>query len=170
MKYWVAITIMFCLLLLGCNFPLFSYPPFWDYSKTKPVDAELVGSYRVLKLRLPSDLSRQVTERDSRITLNADHTAILSAVPDFDGFGQKLECRWSGIASWELNDYINVGWGWSVAFKNFHSLSKAISAQDCNRQDFVWGVLILSRHSPYRLYEIVGDPDSDSGVEYERLQ
>ena len=124
MKHRVMITILLCLPLVRCNVPLFSYPPFWDYSKTKPVDTDLVGSYRVLKLRLPSDLSRQVTEKDSRITLNADHTATLTAVPEFDGFGQKLECRWSGSATWELNDKINVGWGWSVAFWNFHPSSK----------------------------------------------
>jgi hypothetical protein len=172
MKHRVMISILLCLPLVGCTVPvpLFSYPPFWDYSKTKPAEADVVGSYRVLKLRLPSDLSRQVTEKDSRITLSADHTATLTAVPDFDGFGQKLECRWSGSATWKLNDKINIGWGWSVAFENFRPSSKVTTAQDCNRQDFVWGILILSRHPPYRLYEIVGDPDSDTGVEYERLQ
>src|ERR1700730_6403292 len=109
MKHRVMITILLCFPLVGCNVPLFSYPPFWDYSKTKPEDTDLVGSYRVLKLRLPDDLSRQVTEKSSRITLNADHTATLTAVPEFDGFGQKLECRWSGSATWKLNDKINDG-------------------------------------------------------------
>jgi hypothetical protein len=169
MKYRVMITILLCLPLVGCNVPLFSYPPFWDYSKTKPQDTDLVGSYRVLKLRLPSDLSRQVTEKDSRITLNADHTAILVDLPEFDIFGQKLECRLSGSATWKLDDTINSGWGWSVAFQNFHPSSE-VTTRDCNYQDFIWGILILSRHPPYRLYEIVGDPDSDTGVEYQRLQ
>jgi hypothetical protein len=170
MKHRVIIAILRCFPLVGCNVPLFSYPRFWDYSKTKPADTDLVGSYRVLKLRLPDDLSRQVAEKDSLITLNADHTATLTAVPEFDRFGQKLACIWSGSATWKLDDKINVGWGWSVAFQNFHPSSKVNTTQDCNRQDNIWGILILSRHSPYRLYEIVGDPDSDTGVEYERRQ
>jgi len=169
MKHRVTITILLCLPLAGCNVSPFSYPRFWDYGKTKPVDTDLVGSYRVLKLRLPSDLSHQVTEKDSRITLNADHTAILAAVPWSDGFGEKLECRWSGSATWELNGKIDSGWGWSVSFQNFHPSSRVTDTQNCKR-DLIWEILILSRRSPYRLYEIVGDPDSDTGVEYERLR
>jgi hypothetical protein len=169
-KRHAIVTMLLCLPLAACNVPLFSYPLFWDYSKTRPADSDLFGSYRVLKLRLPSELSAQVTEREPRITLNADHTAVLANVPEFDGFGEKLECRWSGSATWELNDKINIGWGWSVAFKNFHPSSKVTTTQDCNKSDFIWGILILSRHPPYRLYGIVGDPDSDTGIEYEKLR
>lgn len=169
-KHHAIVTILLCLSLVGCNVPVFSYPPFWDYSKAKPVDTALVGTYRVLKLRLPSDLSRQVSEKDSRITLNADHTAILAGVPEFDGFGEKLECRWSGSAIWKLSDTINIGWGWSVAFENFRPSSKMTTAQDCNKSDFIWGILVLSRNPPYRLYDVVGDPDSDTGIEYEKSQ
>jgi len=57
-----------------------------------------------------------------------------------------------------------------VALENFHASSKITTTQDCNPEDFVWGILILSRHPPYRLYEIVGEPDSDTAVEYERLR
>jgi hypothetical protein len=161
------ITVLFCFLLMGCNIPIFSYPPFWDYTKTKPKDIDLVGSYRVLKIRLPSELVSVVEQKESRITLNADHTAILTDVPEFDGFGKKLECRLAGSASWGLDDRINTGWGWSVAFQNYHPSSKT-ATPGCDYEDSIWGILILSRHAPYRLYEIVGDPDSDTGVEYER--
>jgi hypothetical protein len=128
-----------------------------------------VGLYRVLKLRLPTELSHQVMNKDSRITLNADHTAVLADLPEFDGFGKELKCRLSGSATLKLDDEINSGWGWSVAFQNFHPSSK-VTVQDCNYENSVWGILILSRHAPYRLYEIVGDPDSDTGVEYERMK
>jgi hypothetical protein len=168
MKCRVLITILFCFSFLGCSVAIFSYPPFWDYSKAKPKENDLVGSYRVLKLRLPSELKREAAEKEARITLNADHTAILADVPEFDGFGQKLECRLSGSATWELDDMANDGLGWDVTF-HYHSTSK-VTNLNCKYEDFIFAILILSRHSPYRLYDIVGDPDSDTGIEYARLQ
>ena len=164
-------TVLWCLVLSGCNLPhlLFAYPRFWDYSKTRPKDADLVGTYRVLKLRLPSDLSRAVKERESSITLKADHTAALANVPVFDGFGDTLKCSLSGSATWSLDDAINSGWGWSVAFQNYHPSSATI-AGECHYENSTWGILILSRHRPYRLYAIVGDPDSDTGVEYQKME
>src|SRR6267154_2591841 len=82
--------------LAGCNVPLGSYPHFWEYTKAKPRDEDLVGTYQLLKLRLPSDLERTVREKDPIITLRADHTVVFTEVPKFDGFGQKLVCRLSG--------------------------------------------------------------------------
>ncbi len=163
----LSLLTLLCSLCVGCNVPLFSYPRLWDYTKTRPKDAELVGTYRVLKLRLTSDLSRSVRERETRITLKADHTADLADVPEFDGFGQKLECRLSGSATWQLDDEINSGWGWSVAFQNYHPTEK-VTTHECNYENTIWGILVLSRHAPYRLDAIVGDPDSDTGIEFER--
>lgn len=154
--------------LAGCNVPLGSYPYFWEYTKAKPRDEDLVGTYRLLKLRLPSDLERMVREKDPVITLRADHTVVFTEVPKFDGFGQKLVCRLSGPANWALDEEINSGWGWSVAFQNYHPLSKPLT-RECDYENSLWGVLVLSRHAPYRLYAIVGDPDSDSGVEFKRV-
>ena len=163
----VAIAISSCS-LMGCNVPLGSYPYFWDYTKTRPQDADLVGTYKLLELRLPSDVEHSVREKAFTITLNEDHTATLTDVPEFDGFGQKLVCRLSGTATWALDDGINSGWGWSVAFQNYHPLTKP-TAHECDLQNSIWGILVLGRHTPYRLYAIVGDPYIDTGVEYERI-
>ena len=142
-------------LLLGCNLPHLFNPVSWDYSKSKPQDSDLAGTYKLLKLMLPSELDRSVRERNSTITLKADHTAVLTDVPEFDGFGDNLVCRLSGSANWALDDRINSGWGWSVVFRNFHPTSKPTSPE-CSYENSIWGVLVLSRHAPYRLYEIVG--------------
>jgi len=166
---WTA-TVLSCLLLTGCNLPhlLLGYPRFWDYTKTRPKDADLVGTYRVLRLRLPRDLIQSVKEREPLIALKSDHTATLTDAPQFDGFGGTLTCRLSGSATWQLDDQINSGWGWSVAFQNYHALTTTLR-DECKYENSTWGILILGRHRPYRLYAIVGDPDSDTGVEYERL-
>ena len=155
---------------MGCNLPhlFLGYPRFWDYSKTRPKDADLVGAYRLRSLRLPAELSRAVKQREPLLSLRGDHTVTLQDVPEFDGFGDVLECRLSGSATWALDDQINHGWGWSVAFQNYRALAKQ-PVSKCNYENTTWGILVLSRHAPYRLYAIVGDPDSDTGVEYQKV-
>jgi hypothetical protein len=128
----------------------------------------MVGVYRILKLRLPSELGKSVRERDAEITLLADHRAVFTEVPSFDDFGEKLVCRLSGSAHWELNDETaNLG-GWSVMFRTYSPTTKP-TAKECDLENSIWSIQILSKHAPYRLYSIVGDPDSDTGVEFERM-
>ena len=163
-----AIAIFLTLFLVGCNLPhVLSYPSFWDYTKRKPEDNDLVGTYKLLKSRLPTELDRSIREKDFAITLNADRTAILTDVPKFDGFGDNLVCRLSGSATWALNGGTNGDWGWDITF-NYHPATKP-SAGECDHEKGISGFLVLSRHAPYRLYQSVGDPDSDTGVEYRRV-
>ena len=164
-----AIVVFSSLLLAGCRpLPLLSYPWFWDYTSTKPKDADLVGAYKILKVRLPSDLGRLVREKDPVLTLNADHTATLIDVPEFDGFGDDLVCRLSGSANWSLDHEFSGGLGWSVAFQSYHPTTKP-TTRECQYENSVWTIFILSQHAPYRLYATVGDPDSDTGIEFNRI-
>lgn len=155
-----------CSLLVGCRNYFLTYPYPWDYSKKKPKESDMVGTYKILKLRLPSAASG--VDKDARITLRSDGTAVFSSVPEFDDFGQKFVCSLSGAATWDLDDKINNGWGWFVAFQDYRPATKPI-ARECDLGNSVLGgILVLSRHAPYRLYKIVGDPDSDTGIEFER--
>lgn len=126
-----------------------------------------MGNYGAFSFRLPEQQRKQVGNA-IRIALKADHTAEFSSVPEFDGFGIQKKCELSGTANWELDDTINNGWGWSVAFEHYHAAKKN-AAGECNWENSTWGILILSRHPPYRLYDIVGDPDSDTGIEFKRM-
>lgn len=162
----VAIVALFCALLAGCRPPpLLSYPWFWDFTKTKPKEADIAGAYKVLKLRLPGDLERAVREKEATITLGADHTAILTNVPEFDDSGQRLVCRLDGSARWELDDQTATAGGWSLLIQHYHPLIKP-TASECEFENSISSMLILGRHAPYRLYSIVGDPDSDTGIEF----
>ena len=155
---------LFCCILTGC-IPVFAYPRFWDFARKKPQDSDLVGSYKVLELRLPEE-QRRLVGGDPRITLRRDHTADLIALPEFDVFGKGIECIVSGTATWEL---YNSTWDWYVEFKNYHATNKG-SAGECKRENTIWGSpVVLSRHAPDRLYDYVGDPDSDTGIEYHRF-
>jgi len=164
-----AIVIFSCSLLAGCKVPpLLSYPRFWDYTRTKPKDADFVGTYKVLKLRLPTELSLSVRERESAITLKADRTAILTDAPMFNGFGDTLVCRLSGSVNWELDQGLSGGLGWSLTFQHYQAATKPTTGE-CNYENTMWSMDILSRNAPYRLYRTVGDPDSDTGVEFKRV-
>jgi hypothetical protein len=168
MLFTSALVIAIFFGLSGCHASPLSYPYFWDYTKAKPSDADLVGTYEVLKTRLPGDLAKTVREADAVVVLKADHTAVLTNVPEFDAFGERVACQLAGTAEWALDDKMNSGWGWSIAFQSYHPSTKP-SARECNLGSSIWGgFLVLSRHAPYRLYSIVGDPDSDTGVEFGR--
>jgi hypothetical protein len=154
----------FCLLLVGCNVPLFGYPRFWDHPQSKPTDAELVGTYKVSKVRLSRELSGAVHEKEAVITLNAYHTATLTNFPDFGGFGLGLTCRFSGSVRWQVD---NVEDYW-VSFESHHP-EKKMQKPECELENSVFPIIILSRRAPYRLYWTVGDPDSDQGIEFEQV-
>jgi hypothetical protein len=165
----LAISILSCLLLEGCRpLPLLSYPWFWDYTKTKPKETDVLGTYKILKLRLPGDLSNSVREKETKINLAANHTAELTEVPVFDDSGQELICRLRGSAHWDFYDQTaNLG-GWTLTFQDYIPATKP-TAKECEFGDSMGSLLILSKQPPYRLYAMVGDPDSDTGVEFQSV-
>lgn len=151
--------------LTGCRNYFLAYPYPWDHPKDRPNESDLVGTYRIYKVRLPS--TGVGFDKNARITLRADRTAVFSSVPEFDDFGQKFVCGLSGAATWKLGD--GTDWGWSVWFQDYVPAIKPI-AKECDlRNVVIGGPQVLSRHAPYRLYQIVGDPDSDTGIEFERI-
>jgi hypothetical protein len=94
------------------------------------------------RLRLPGELDRAVRDKDPVLILKAGHSAVLTDAPEFDAFGEKLVCRLSGTANWDLDDEINSGWGWSVAFKNYHSAT-APPTRERKYENRRWGMLVF---------------------------
>jgi len=108
----------------------------------------MVGIYKILKRRLPSTAT--VPEHEAEIILKADGTAVFFKVPWFDEFGQRFVCDLSGSAKWELDDKINNGWGWSVAFEDYRPETIPTERRCDLRNTIIGGFLILSRSAPYR--------------------
>jgi hypothetical protein len=161
-----AILTFVLFLFAGCRMPpLMSYPWFWDYTRAKPKDLDLVGTYKALKLRVPDDLVGSVLKLPPSLRLNAEHSVVFDNFPIFDGFGDEVDCRLSGKAIWSFDR--GVDQSWSLVFQNYHSFSTPVSHR-CNHQNTTWDIQILGQGSPYRLYETVGDPDSDAGIEWQR--
>ena len=129
-----------CFHLIGCRSYVFVYPYPWDYSKQRPKNSDMVGIYKILKRRLPSTAT--VPENEAEIILKADGTAVFSKVPWFDEFGQRFVCALSGSAKWELDDKINNGWGWSVAFEDYRPETIPTERRCDLRNSIIGGFLI----------------------------
>jgi len=159
------------LTLLGCMLtscrppPLMSYPWFWDYTRARPKEADLSGRYKILKVRLSGELAKSLQERDPSVTVNVDNTAVLANFPSFDGFGDRIDCNRTGTADWSLDKDLGASSGWQLAFENYRP-STASAA--CGQENAIWPVLLLRQKPPYRLYLTVGDPDSDTGIEFQK--
>jgi hypothetical protein len=167
---------MTCILLVGCSLPSpFAYPRFWDFPTAKPDAGEIAGSYQILDARSPElgKTGALVTDFRSHkivvLTLNRDHTVVFAGLLQFDPFGQKLTCSYLGTASWRL-DGENNGGSWSVDFIDYRAATPHDNAaRQCPNENAIWGILILGRHAPYRLWLTVGDPDGDTGIEFKRI-
>lgn len=162
-----SVLLLLACSVVGCRNSFFGYPYPWDYSKKQPRNSDMVGTYKILELRLPSTITG--IDKGARITLKSDGTAELFSFPEFDLFGQERVCSLSGTASWKLDDKANSGWGWSVALQDYRQTTKPIAREcDLGTYSTFEAFLVLSRHAPYRLYKIVGDPDSNTGIEFGR--
>src|SRR6267154_2519169 len=108
----VSIVLVSCVLLTGCaslsSLSPFAFPRSWDYTRTKPSESNLSGVYRIHQVRneMNGDASNLIKSfgirKDISVKINADHTALLSNIPQFDGFGEKFICSFSGPAKWYL--------------------------------------------------------------------
>jgi hypothetical protein len=165
-----------CCLFVGCSLPSpFTYPRFWEYPKARPNEAEIAGTYQILDARSPElgQAGALVTDFRSQksvvLTLNRDHTVVFAGLPQFDSFGQKLACSYIGTATWKLDGEINGG-NWSVDFIDYRAaMPHEKATKQCPDENAIWPILILGRHVPYRLWLTVGDPDSDTGIEFKRI-
>ena len=156
----VAILLM---LASGCalsGISPFAYPHFWDFTGSEPKQSDLVGTYVVLKIS-GSPPSFHSTG-NVRVILNSDHTASLSEIPEYDGFGEKLLCPRFASGTWQL-----YGSGeWTVNFWPNKVGQAKTGVEECDVLNTPFWV--LGHNAPYRLYLPIGDPDEDTGIEFRR--
>lgn len=150
-------------MLSGCalsGLSPFAYPRPWDYTRKKPTDSSLVGSYHLLKLsNSPDGVDPKGT---FKIVLRADKTAELENIPQLDGFGEHKLCDFSGSGQWEVLD---LGQG-DLRLSVLH-LKETRQSYKCP-PSFNIDFMLLGKSAPHRLYLVFGDPDSDIGMEFKR--
>jgi hypothetical protein len=147
--------------LLGCG-----RPHGWDYTAVSPKETDLVGTYKVTRYNGEIDSIEGFSRRNSiQVVLNADHTTRVSEFPQFDGFGDFVICKLSESGTWEFGR----GPGAEIRFK-FKSVPKSKDDSRHGREcsgDFE--IPLLGHRPPYSLYLSIGDPDSDTGIELQRV-
>jgi hypothetical protein len=138
----------------------FAYPHFWDFTKSQPKESDLVGTYVILKTSgsLPSFHSAP----NVRVTLNADHTAAFSAIPEYDEWGETLMCTSFASGTWKLS---RIG-EWTVNFWPNERSPNKTGRQECDSMNTPFWV--LGQRAPFRLFLSIGDPDNDTGIEFRR--
>ena len=132
----------------------------WNTPRHAPALQDVVGMYT------PEDKSRQYfvgsLALSSYIKLNEDHTVEIHDMPSFDGFGEYQNCHYSEQGKWgffESGEEVQI---------TLYANDKPPQPEDspCNKDGAF--IELLGRHKPYRLYQIIGDPDSDTGITYLR--
>jgi hypothetical protein len=158
----VSLIVVATLPLSGCalsGFSPFAYPHWWDFTKQRPKNSELVGSYHAFK---KSGSPSGVTSiANITVQLNADGTAQIASIPIHDGFGEKKLCDLSASGKW-LVDGSSRAWALEVV-----KLVDVKSAGNCPPNSNL-PFFILGQREPYRIYLTIGDPDSDEGIEFRR--
>jgi hypothetical protein len=170
---WLLTVVVMGVLQGGCaltGLSPFAYPRLWDYTRAKPAELSLSGVYRIRQVRTAGGDSATGliqtfrTRTDVTVTVNRDGTATLLNIPAFDLSGEKMNCSFSGLAKWQL-----FGDGdWVIRFDAVHVTgpSDNVVQEPCGSQ---WndGMNILGQAPPYRLWLGIGDPDNDTGIEFE---
>jgi hypothetical protein len=121
-------------------------PAIWSRPWRIPPRSNLVGTYIEYKRHLDSKNSSTTAS----LTLNADGSmSVLNLPADFG----TSTCTLSGTGKWKGPDDDGIG------------ITVASDLKPGSCQSGYYGGLELAGHSnPYRLYWVVGDPDSGTGV------
>jgi hypothetical protein len=170
---WFLTIVVISVFQVGCaslsDLSPFAYPRLWDYARTKPNELNLSGVYGIRQVRTgggsaADQIQTFRTRKDVTATINRGDTAALSNIPAFDGFGEKMTCSFSGLAKWQLLD----DGDWVIRFDAVQEArpSDGSAVAPCGSR---WndGMIILGQTPPYRLWLSIGDPDNDTGIEFE---
>lgn len=145
----------------GCG-----HPRLWQFSHFQPKQSDLVGTYRVARFDGNVDRIEGFSSKDPiEIALHPDHSATVSDLPEFDGFGDAVICKLSGSAKWELR---SAPFSWDIVLR-FDSLPRSSGTHPLVRQCYPeFHLHIVGHAAPYGLYDDIGDPDDDTGIQYRR--
>jgi hypothetical protein len=157
---WVVLVIS-ALTLFGCQ-----YDPWANgYLTTPPSEMDIVGKYapdaaslkRSIKLPMTGELL--AVQPSAAIVLSNDHSAQFNSVPaDHDG---KEVCSVTGQGSWSIVK--NSGRYYSVYVRIHNRESKSPCGTEFN-----WPLLLYGKRPPYKLHQVIDDPDLGLAVQFEK--
>lgn len=156
----VATLILPLFLIVGCQ----RDPSAHEYATTAPLEREIVGKYvpdsasRKERIELPMSGVVLPINPSAAIILSGNHTAQFVRVPtDLEG---KQPCSVTGRGSWSIGQVSGRYYGVYIRIRNEEPNSRC--------KDFNWPLLLYGKEPPYRLHEIIDDPDLGEVVQYEK--
>ena len=153
----VAVILVVCSPLLLMGFfaannlagAIIGPPAIWNRTGHTPPRNDVVGDYVESERRLGSDIKGP----PATLSLHADGTMVVKGLPfdEYPGY-----CVWSGEGQWCLvdDDCANV---------DLDVLTVG-SDNTCSHANGDSKIELAGHSQPYKLYWIVGDPDSGTGV------
>lgn len=136
----------------GCG-----YPPFWDYARRQPKDADLVGTYTIKEQVGLTNRAGLDPNHYERLILNSDGTAELYQAAEIDSINEKVSCVLTGSGSWLTTGGPPQPFGIEIRV----GPSTRKQSDKCTGGLDFW---VLGQQKPYRLYQWIGDPDDDTGL------
>ncbi len=131
--------------LMADNFLRALFSPTRDAVVVEPTRNALAGTYVSLAATL---------------TLRADQTFEVTNLPSFDMEGERQSCEWNGVGRWTLHR--------SSLGLLLTDSSRAHGKINCSEGTQDNSFVVLGQQPPYKLYLVIGDPDSGEGLDFVR--
>ena len=140
--------------------------PYSNYTKIKPDFNPLTGTYYFDNKNSSTGISDKDKQKEIKIILNSDSTFSMSNIPVY-GFEQNQKYElWNGKGTWHLS-LDNDTWKVTVDCDTlFTSDNKPTFKDGFFTNDFS----IYNDKPPYKLYQIIGDPDEWTGALFIRKE
>ena len=140
--------------------------PYSNFTKIKPEFYQMIGTYYLDHKNSSTNISNTDKQKISKIILNSDSTFSMTNIPVF-GFERSNKYElWSGKGTWKLTLDRNH---WNVTI-DFDSLFNSNNKPTFKDGFFTHDFSILKENPPYKLYQLIGDPDNWNGAEYVRKE
>lgn len=136
--------------------------PYSHFAQGKPDFDELIGTY-YLDPKNATYLSDHDKDLKGRIILKSDSTFLITNFRNFNDFDNYDLCN--GTGKWNLEKYFSFGDPWTISV---HYDSLTIVKTNLPRHGLSTNLFIYNNKPPYKLYDIVSDPDEWAKVMYER--
>jgi hypothetical protein len=138
----------------------------WNTTWHIPPVADTVGYYEFSEINWGGGGHEPLRSEDlkhSGFRLNADHTIEVIDVPAFGGFGEPLNCVYTGTGEWSEDERGGVMLDISIKVPTPGVSNKPLCAPASLSL-----IQVLGHSPPYRLWYGIGDPDNEMGLKYVR--
>ena len=158
----VVILGVSALTFVGCQYDHSAH----NYLTSAPKDNDIVGRYvpdaasRKRHISLPMSGTELPVDASAAIILSDDHSAQFVRVPagSFEG---KKPCAVTGRGSWGVN--LSQGRYYEV-YVRIHNEEKN---SPCG-SEYNWPLMLYGKQPPYKLHQIIDDPDLGEFVQFEK--